>query len=703
MQKKLLDGVMFVLSLPYLIFHYTLVGIFFLFYLLFILFKYIGIGVSLPILLLIKKPDASQKQPKKEKKAIVKKEKTPHEKSKPEKIKDDKLEIQDKKALEKEEKEKAKYEKQMAEIQRKKEIKLKEEKAKLAKIEAKRKKEEEEKLKQEKQDEIQEQQALLKAEKEKTIIEKRQTAMLAASKKEEVPKTKAQLAKEEAKKKKEEAKKRKEELKNEKRKLREKNTYINENVQIEKKKLGDHINDGLEKLISVPKKIYETEKKKLANNAILKNKRNEALMQKETLLIDFNGDDAKKSDKKVVYEYVGKNSEGKIVKAYFEAFSKVEVHSFLLSEGFEVYSIKTNSLIQLLHSNTKSKKGKFKTKDLIFFLAQLSTYIKAGIPLVEALRILSRQFKEKEYEKIFRSLIYELTMGDNFSDAMAKQGEAFPRILVNMVKASEMTGDLPETLDDMQLYFSEMEKTKKQMVTALTYPMLIMVLACAALIFIMVYIVPQFVTIYEDMDNAELPWITVFVLDLSNFLQTQWVMIILVIVSSLTIFLWLFKNVRLFKTMVQWFLMKLPIIGDVIIFNEVTNFTKTFASLLRHNVFITDSMEILNKITNNEIWKMIILDTITNLAKGDKISLAFQDHWAVPIPAYEMIVTGERTGQLPEMMQKVSDYYQEMHKNQVGRIKAFVEPILIIFLTGAVGLIVMSIIIPMFGMYSSLS
>ena len=180
-------------------------------------------------------------------------------------------------------------------------------------------------------------------------------------------------------------------------------------------------------------------------------------------------------------------------------------------------------------------------------------------------------------------------------------------------------------------------------------------------------------------------------------------MIILVVVSTLVIFLWLFKNVRLFKTMVQWFLMKLPIIGDVIIFNEVTNFTKTFASLLRHNVFITDSMEILNKITNNEIWKMIILDTITNLAKGDKISLAFQDHWAVPIPAYEMIVTGERTGQLPEMMQKVSDYYQEMHKNQVGRIKAFVEPILIIFLTGAVGLIVMSIIIPMFGMYSSLS
>jgi type IV pilus assembly protein PilC len=162
------------------------------------------------------------------------------------------------------------------------------------------------------------------------------------------------------------------------------------------------------------------------------------------------------------------------------------------------------------------------------------------------------------------------------------------------------------------------------------------------------------------------------------------------------------RKIKSFKTITQWVLMHMPVFGNVIIYNEVTMFTKTFASLLKHNVFITDTMEILNKITNNEIWKMIILDTITNLARGEKISLAFQDHWAVPIPAYEMIVTGERTGQLPEMMQKVSDYYQELHKNAVARIKAFIEPILILFLTGAVGVIVLSIVIPMFDMYQQL-
>jgi len=113
-------------------------------------------------------------------------------------------------------------------------------------------------------------------------------------------------------------------------------------------------------------------------------------------------------------------------------------------------------------------------------------------------------------------------------------------------------------------------------------------------------------------------------------------------------------------------------------------------------------MDILNRITNNEIYKMLILDTITNLARGEKVSASFKDQWAFPIPAYEMIVTGEKTGQLPEMMTKVSNYYQDLHKNAVTRIKTFVEPIMIIMLTGMVGVIVLSIVVPMFNMYETL-
>jgi chemotaxis protein histidine kinase CheA len=508
--------------------------------------KYLFMGTIFPVVLIdryIKEKNKNIK-PKREKNIKIKKENVsatvsdnvlkvnPFLKQK-EKEAQEKEERELKKLREQDQKDAIIHEKKMAELKQKEEIKLAREKIKLDKIEQKKKAEALLKEKAEAAYQLKEQQRLINQEKKQKEFEialekKKQAEALIKEKQEKANEIKNSLKnkKEEAKaaklKIKEEKIKRKKELAEEKRKLKEKNTYVNEKVVIEKKNLGDRINEGLEALIKIPKNIREKAKKKFSNSAFVRNKRNVEDMHREALLIDFTGDDAKKSNKKLVYEYVGKNAEGKLVKSYFEAFSKVEVHSFLLSEGFEVYSIKTSPLIQFLHGAKEARNVKFKNKDLIFFLTQLSTYIKAGIPLVESLRILSRQFSQKGYQKVFRSMIYELTMGDNFSAALEKQGNAFPKILVNMVKTSEMTGELPETLDDMQIYFEEAEKTKKQMITALTYPTIVFVLAIGAITFIMVYIVPQFAGIYADMDNAKLPGITVAIMQVSDFLKNYW-------------------------------------------------------------------------------------------------------------------------------------------------------------------------------------
>lgn len=473
--------------------------------------------------------------------------------------------------------------------------------------------------------------------------------------------------------------------------------YGNGKVKIEKPGFSEQLKEFFQSIRQIPSKI----KQKISNNEFIKHNRNKNLMKKEALLINFDGADAEKSDTKVLYEYVAKNPEGKIVKDYFEAFSKVEVHSFLLSEGYEVYSIRTNKWIQMFHKNSNVNNTKFKTKDLIFFLTQLSTYIKAGIPLVEALKILERQYKNKKYKKILKSIIYDLTMGENFSEALLKQNVAFPKLLINMVKTAEMTGELPEVLDDQANYYSDSEKIRKQMVTAMMYPSIVLVASIGVAVFIMMYVIPQFVEIYNSMDASAIPKFTLVVLAISNFLRKYIVWILIGLVIFIVLFIYMYKNIKLFRTICQWLTMKTPIIGTTIIYNEVAMFTKTFASLLSHNVFITDSMEVLNRITNNEIYKMIILDTITNLAKGDKISEAFKDNWAFPIPAYEMLVTGEKTGELPEMMSKVSDYYQQLHAESVTRIKTFVEPAITIFLTVIVGTLILSIIVPMFSMYSA--
>ena len=485
----------------------------------------------------------------------------------------------------------------------------------------------------------------------------------------------------------------------EKLKKRSNESYVNENAKREKKTMGEKINDALVHMGQTPKRMVQNTKKRWNNLTFVKNARNKKDINRQALLINFEGEDAKKSDKKLMYQYEGKNADGKVVRGYFEVYSKVEVHSFLLSEGFEVYSIKTNKLIQLLHSNAAGSTVKVKTKDLIFFLTQLSTYIKAGIPLVDALKILTKQFKNKTYQRIFRAMVYDLTMGESFSSALEKQGTAFPRLLINMVKASEMTGELPEALDDMADYYTESERTRKQMISAMMYPSIVFVVAVAVVTFILLYVVPKFVDIYKTMDESSIPGYTRFVLSVSDFLQNHFMWILVGIIITILVLKYLYANVKVIRTMLQWIIMHLPVFGNVIIYNEVTMFTKTFSSLLAHNVFITDSMEVLNKITNNEIFKMLILDTITNLAKGEKISEAFKDQWAFPLPAYEMIVTGERTGQLAEMMAKVSSYYQDLHANAVTRIKAFLEPALIVSLTVVVGFIVLAVVIPMFSMY----
>lgn len=436
------------------------------------------------------------------------------------------------------------------------------------------------------------------------------------------------------------------------------------------------------------------------NLSFVKDRKNRRELQRQTLLIDFEGSDAERSDEKIMYKYVAKNGEtGKVETGMFAAFSKLDVHSFLLAEGYEVYEITPQKNISKTFALFNAK---FTASELDFFLTQLSTFLKSGITLVESIKILSKQCKKKGQQNIYKSLIYELTMGENFSEALQKQGNIFPRLLINMIKTSELTGDLPQTLDDMADYYREIEKTRKQMMSALTYPLVVLVFAIAVLVYIMVLVVPQFVDIYGSLGTT-LPPITVAILNVSNFLKKNLLMLGIGLSVFIIIFIVLFKTIKVFKTVVQTILMNIPIIGKIIIYNEITMFTKTFASLLNHNVYITDCMEVLSKITNNEVYKMLIFDTITNLARGEAISNSFKNHWAFPVIAYEMILTGEKTGQLGPMMDKVANYYQEQHKNAVNQIKAFIEPVMIIILAVIVGVVLLSVVLPMFDMYQQIS
>lgn len=399
------------------------------------------------------------------------------------------------------------------------------------------------------------------------------------------------------------------------------------------------------------------------------------------------------------FKYTAIDENGKKEIDYFDAPSRMDVESFLNNQNYQIIEIKEDKLaLQLGLGATRTKK--FSYKELSFFLTQLSTYIKAGIPLTDAVVILGKQTKDKKTRKLYRKIVYELNRGLNFSQALAKQGAIFPKLLINMLKTSELTGNLTENLDDMADYYRTSDENRKQIISAMTYPSIVLIVAVAILTFIMLYVVPSFVGIYDQL-GSELPLITRIVIGISNFFSDNIIMIAVVLVFSILAFILLYKISKSFRKSIQYFIMHIPVVKNIVIYKELIMFTKTFSSLIRHGVFITDSMEILKKITNNEIYKIIINKAIDNLASGNSLSIAFKGQWAFPSTAYEMLVTGEKTGRMGPMLENVTTYYESEQKNLVNQLKSLIEPVMIVALAGIVGVIVLSVIVPMFSIYGN--
>ena len=402
---------------------------------------------------------------------------------------------------------------------------------------------------------------------------------------------------------------------------------------------------------------------------------------------------------KIRFKYIAFDKSGKQIKGYFDAFRKIDVESFLTTQGYRIAEITPTKISKLGGFLTFSNEMRY--KDLTFLLTQLSTYIKSGIPLADSIKILEDQTKSKKKKDLFKRISYELNTGANFSEALARQGNVFPKLLINMLKASELTGNLTESLDDMAAYYKTADSNRKQIISALTYPSVVLVVSMIVLTFLLLFVVPQFVNIFDQI-GAKLPGITKFLINVSIFVKNNIIKLVLALAAIIIIQIVMYKNIKQFRYVIQYIAMHIPVIKDVLIYNEVVMFTKTFSSLIKHDVFITDSIEMLGKITNNEIYKDIIKEAVTNLSTGAGLSRAFENKWAFPRIAYEMLVTGEKTGRLGPMMENVAIYYEEEQKNLVQRLKSLIEPVMIIVLAVIVGVILMAIFIPMFSIYNNI-
>ena len=282
-------------------------------------------------------------------------------------------------------------------------------------------------------------------------------------------------------------------------------------------------------------------------------------------------------NKNYSFNYIVKNEFGETIKGSFEGPSLEAVKVFLEGEYEDVLSIKPREKWDI----DINIGGKFKADTLAFFLTQLATYLRAGITLVDGIRIMVKQTVKPYEKKVYSKIVYSLVGGDTFSKALSLQSKVFPEFLISMVKTSELTGDLPSVLDEMADYYTKIDKNKRSLRAALSYPLIIFMVAIGAVVFLLTEVVPKFQDMFSSV-NGKLPGITIFVLQMSSLIQKYGLFLFIALIISVSMFIWYYKNNRLFKKKVQTVFMKFPIFGELIICNEVSNLTRTFATLLNH-------------------------------------------------------------------------------------------------------------------------
>jgi type IV pilus assembly protein PilC len=398
------------------------------------------------------------------------------------------------------------------------------------------------------------------------------------------------------------------------------------------------------------------------------------------------------------FKYSGRDKRGK-KEGQVTAASRREAMAKLKEEGIRV--IEMTEVPETLLTMELTIGNPVKLQHFVIYLRQFATLIKAGVTVVEATEILAVQTESKALKKALIAVEQDLREGNPYSDSVAKHKKIFNSMFINMVKAGEVAGNMDETLEKLADDFEKQHDTVSKVKSALTYPAVIGILAIGAVIFLLVGVVPTFVTMFEDM-GAELPGITKFVLNASGFMQKFWWIVLLIILAFVFSIIYMKKNKKT-KYYLDYFLLRMPIFGNMLQKAALARMMRTLSSLFSSSVPILQAMSIVEKVVENEVIAKVIRESRNSLEKGRSMTEPMMNHWAFPPLVTQMISIGESTGALDAMLSKIAEFYEKEVEQGTDRLKSLIEPIMIVFLAGVVGVIVLSIMMPMFSMFDQMS
>ena len=348
------------------------------------------------------------------------------------------------------------------------------------------------------------------------------------------------------------------------------------------------------------------------------------------------------------------------------------------------------------------QRKKVKPKVLMIFTRQLATLVDAGLPLLRGLNVLAKQERDPLLKNTINKLADGVQSGGTFSESLAQHPRIFNDLYVNMVKAGELGGVLELVLSRLAEFQEKAAKIKSKVVAAMVYPIIVMSLAIGIMCFLLVFIVPKFEQIFHDMlGDKPLPAVTTFIIDLSKFVQTHW----LVLLGGLVAIIAGYKFANRTKggrSALDRIKLRMPLFGDVIRKTAISRFTRTLGTLVTSGVPILQALNITRETAGNAVIADAISQVHDSVKEGESIVQPLEASEAFPPMVISMIGVGEETGKLPEMLLKVADVYDEEVDNSVAAMTAALEPIMIVFLAFVVGTIVIALFMPLISIISGL-
>ncbi len=339
-----------------------------------------------------------------------------------------------------------------------------------------------------------------------------------------------------------------------------------------------------------------------------------------------------------------------------------------------------------------------KLQHLVIYLRQFAPLLKAGVSVVESTKILAKQTDSKALKKALMDIEANLREGVQLSEATSKHSKIFSPMYINMVKAGEAGGNMDETLERLAEHYEKQHNTRQKVIAAVSYPAVIAVLAILVVIFLLVSIVPTFVGMFEDF-GGELPAITKFVLAASEFMQSFWWLIMLLLLGVVAGLSAMKKNKQT-KYYLDFAILRMPIFGKMMQKAVLARMTRTLSSLFSSSVPILQALSIVENVVENEVVGRVVRESRDALEIGQSMTGPMKKHWAFPPLVTQMIAIGEETGSLDAMLGKVADFYEKEVETSTDQLKSLIEPIMIVILAGLVGTIVTSIMIPMFDIFN---